>query len=259
MKPFTVTILGSGTSTGVPVVGCDCEVCASKELRNQRLRASILLTDELGRHLVIDTGPDFRAQMLASKVKTLQHVLYTHTHADHCHGFDDLRAFNFRSREPMQLYLAKEHIAYLKEAFKYAFVPTGYEGAVPQVKLHEIFPEQSFRVLDYEIDSLLLPHGNSNTLAFRVGSFAYATDFKSFTPAQIAKWRGKIKTMVASGVHWRQHNSHSTVPETLQLFADLEVERGYVTHLSHEVEYLRDSKRMPPNVQLAYDGMTITL
>ncbi|MBP9706534.1 MAG: MBL fold metallo-hydrolase [Oligoflexales bacterium] len=256
--PVRVTILGSGTSTGVPVLGCGCEVCASTEAKNQRFRSSILLESNSGSKLVIDTGPEFRLQMLRVKVQDLEQVLYTHIHADHCHGFDDLRAFYFQNQKVIQCYLPNEYIEEFKTRFAYAFSESGYLGSKPELKLHALDQDCS-RIGDFKIERQRLAHGNVLTSSYRFGAFAYATDFKSFSPEQIEKWRGKIKVMVASGIRFREHHTHSNVSETIKLFQALGVERGIITHLSHDIEYFRDSASLPKQVEFAYDGMSIDL
>lgn len=253
-----VTVLGSGTSMGVPVIGCKCAVCLSSNPHNKRFRSSLLLTTTSGKHIVFDTSPEFRLQMLAAGVSKLQHVIYTHTHADHCHGFDDLRGIYFSHHLPIHCYLQAEDLADLKTRFAYAFEEGGYLGEKPKIQLHEI-KLQPFDIEGLEFDPVLLPHGGSNTLAFRVGRFAYATDFKAFPPRDIDHWKGKVDVMVASGLRHRAHNTHSTVGETLELFAKLGVQRGVITHLSHEIDHEIHSKELPPHVSFAYDGMRVDL
>lgn len=252
----TVRILGSGTSTGVPVIGCDCAICLDTNPKNKRLRSSVLMTDALGRNVVIDTTPDFRQQMLSAEVTNLSAVLYTHTHADHCHGFDDIRAFSFQDLASIDCYSSAEHLGDLRARFSYAFEKTHYYGVKPMVNLHNI-TDKPFQVLDWEVEPLYLEHGGIQTIAFRIGSFAYATDFKAFTAENIQKWKGKVSVMVASGIRYRDHPAHSTLPETIELFAKLGVRQGYITHISHEIEHVKDSARLPKGVSLAYDGMMI--
>ncbi|MCX6116084.1 MAG: MBL fold metallo-hydrolase [Proteobacteria bacterium] len=255
-----VTILGSGTSTGVPVLGCQCQICGSNSERNMRLRASIMLEYDHGLRIVIDTGTDFRQQMLRAKVSHLQYVLYTHLHADHIHGFDDLRGFYFNGNQPITCFLDADYANELKTRFHYAFENTGYLGGRPDIRLTELPKDFGiFQVENCPIETMQLPHGNVLTNAFRFGSFAYATDFKSFPSDKRAKWRGKIDTMVASGLRWRDHKTHSTIQETIDLFEDLQVRRGIITHLNHEIDYDLDSKKLPGNVELAFDGMQILI
>ena len=259
-RRLTVTILGSGTSTGVPVIGCPCPICESKNPRNQRLRASIMISTPEGNPLVVDTGPDFRAQMLAHKVSRLEQVLYTHTHADHCHGFDDLRAFYFHQKSPVRCYLFEDHVEDFKARFSYAFDPHPTPNSRPQVDV-QAFAAGVFKVplgsLDLTVETEILPHGQGVSAAFKIGAFVYATDFKEIPENIRKKWRHQVHTMIASGVRFHSHPTHSSLPETLALMADLGVQRGIVTHLGHEIDYERDSASLPPGMALAYDGMTI--
>lgn len=250
-----ITVLGSGTSTGVPVIGCPCAVCRDPGI-NRRRRSSILITDDKGRHIVVDTGPDFREQMLDARVTRLRDVLYTHLHADHTAGFDDLRAFHFEGKELVRCHIAAEQVAEFRGRFAYAFHDDGYAGTKPQV---EILPyaEGMFRVLDLDVEAVPLVHGPFTSYAFRIGAFAYATDFQFIPDAVIARWRGRIDLMVASGVHFRPLKAHSSVPETLALFEKLQVKRGVVTHLSHEVDARVEAARLPPHVTFAHDGMVV--
>ncbi len=251
-----VTILGSGTSTGVPVIGCDCAVCTSSHPYHQRSRASIMLTLDQGQHIVIDTGPDFREQMLRHRVQDLTHVFYTHTHADHCHGFDDIRAFYFRTQKPMHCYLSNLHVDEFKVRFNYAFNDLGYMGTKPQVILNA-FDEGPLAVLGHQFETVYLPHGNTQSVAFRLGGFVYATDFKAFPESLINRWTGTIHTLVASGVRYRTLPTHSTLPETVGLMERLKVKRGIVSHINHDVDHEGASENLPPNIHLAYDGMVV--
>lgn len=242
------------------MLGCGCEVCVSANPRNTRWRASILVKTHEGIPIVVDTGPEFRLQLLRANVGTLQHVLYTHMHADHCHGFDDLRGLYFNSGLPISCHLDTEYIGELKHRFHYAFEDTGYLGGRPEIQLIPLPQDGAvFRAAGIDIETLRLPHGNVLTNAFRFGSFAYATDFKTFPDDAVAQWRGKIHTMVASGLRWRPHKTHSTIEETITLFEKLAVTRGIITHLNHEIEFERDGKLLPSNVEFAYDGMSFTV
>ncbi len=252
-----VNILGSGTSTGVPVIGCDCAVCTGYAPKNQRTRASIALEQD-GDVILIDTAPEMRIQVLRAGIKKLKAVFYTHMHADHVHGFDDLRAFYFKSREPLDIYLLPEMIPELRDRFRYAFENTGYNGAIPQVRLHAISSSQ-FRVGNFDVETVRLPHGHVETCGFRFGNFAYATDFKTFPEQCVRSWQNKIDVMIASGIHFGHHSTHSCIPETIELFRSLGVKRGIISHLAHEVDYDRHNLLLPPGIELAFDGMTIDL
>ena len=255
-----VTIMGSGTSTGVPVLGCSCEVCQSTNSKNHRWRASILVNTEAGIPIVIDTGPEFRLQTLRAGVTSLQHVLYTHLHADHCHGFDDLRGLYFNSGKQIKCFLDEEYAQELRLRFHYAFEDTGYLGGRADIQLVDL-PKGGgdFEVAGTTAETIRLPHGNVTTNAFSFGNFAYATDFKFFPEEQIRRWRGKVHTMVASGVRWKPHKTHSAIEETIELFDRLGVTRGIISHLSHDVDYDRDRLKMPQGVELAYDGLTFSV
>ena len=257
---ISVTILGCGTSTGVPVLGCSCSVCVGGAPKNQRWRASILVKTAAGIPIVVDTGPEFRLQALRAGINSLQHVIYTHLHADHCHGFDDLRGLYFNSQKQINCWLHPEQIKELRHRFHYAFENTGYLGGRPDIHLHA-FPDISgtVTIADMDVETFLVPHGNAMTNILRFGRFAYATDFKSFTDEALRAWRGKIHTMVASGLRWREHKTHSTIDETLELFRKLDVERGIITHMNHEIDYDLDSRKLPSGVEFAYDGMEISI
>ena len=250
-------ILGSGTSTGVPVIGCSCLVCESTDPKNNRTRASILVERE-GRRVLIDTSPEMRLQLTRASVKAVDAIFYTHLHADHTAGFDDLRAFYFQSKQRLPVYLQAHYHAELKSRFSYAFTDTGYRGATPQIDLRELGLGPT-EILGLPVEVIELPHGNVSTAAMRFGDFAYATDFKAFSPAQIAAWRGKLNVMVASGIHFGKHDSHSVIPETLELFDKLAVKRGIITHLAHDVNYSEHNAALPLGRELAYDGMVIDL
>lgn len=253
---INVTVLGSGTSTGVPVIACRCAVCSSKVPQNKRSRASIMLTFEDGQHLVIDTGPDFREQMLRERVIKLGHVIYTHSHADHTHGFDDLRAFYFQENRAVSCYVPRPHLEDFRRRFLYAFENTGYHGTKPQVNLIAI-DEGEIQILGHMFEVAYLPHGHMQVAAYKVGRFAYATDFKGFPSDLIKKWRGEIDVMVASGVHFREHATHNNIYQTMDLFKQLHVKRGILSHLGHEVDFHEHADRLLPGCEFAYDGMGI--
>lgn len=251
-----ITILGSGTSTGVPVIGCCCAVCSSSHPVDQRTRASIMVETGSER-LVIDTGPDFRQQMLREGVRDLRYVLYTHTHADHCHGFDDLRAFYFRERRPIECYIAERFAEEFRRRFAYAFEDTGYSGTRPQIILHTFADDAPFTLAGLTIEPVSLPHGHCWSSGFRLGRFAYTTDFKTLPDEVLARWRGQLDLLVASGIHYGPHKTHANIPEVLELFDRLKVKRGVITHLSHEVDARARAAELPSHVVFAYDGLKL--
>jgi len=251
-----VRILGSGASTGVPIIGCRCRVCSNQDPIYQRTRTSILIRAK-DAQIVVDTTPDFRYQMLLAKIDYLTHVLYTHTHADHCHGFDDLRAFSFYQKTPILSYAAAEHCVELKKRFSYAFQNQEHWATTPEISLHA-FPVETFlKIGRLKIESVLLPHGKTHSLGFRIGKFAYVSDFKSFPDKVLQKWKNNIHTMIASGLCFYEHATHSSIQETCLLFKKLGVQRAVLTHLSHSVDVFTDQARLPKGVVFAYDGMEL--
>lgn len=209
-----------------------------------------------GRNLLVDTSPELRLQILNNGFSHIDAVLYSHMHADHTAGFDDLRAFYFQSRKALEIYMLPEYIEELRMRFAYAFMDTGYAGVKPHVLPIPIFDEE-FEVAGLQVDPVRVEHGNVYSCGFRLGNFAYVTDFKNFPPAKIAEWRGKVDVMVASGIHFGSHPTHSVIPETLQLFDDLGVKRGILSHLAHDVDYVEHARLLPHFAEFAYDGMTI--
>lgn len=254
---FKITVLGSGTSTGIPVIGCSCSVCKSNKLKNKRTRSSIAITTYKGFSFVIDTTPEFRLQLLKAHIDMIEGVLYTHLHADHCMGFDDLRVFNFNKSQPLFCGVGKEHYKAFKEKFSYVFKDTKYKGSKPKVNLFIIDTKQKFDILGLEVEAIKLPHGETVSYGFKINNFAYVTDFKAFDDKQIQQWQNKIDVMIASGIHFGVHNAHSVIPETIELFQKLNIKKGYITHLDHKIDHYRDGKKLPHFVQFAYDNLKI--
>ena len=197
--------------------------------------------------------------MLTAGVTRLRQVIYTHLHADHCHGFDDLRAFFFRHREVIDCHLPAEHAPDFRQRFAYALQDTGYEGTKPQIRLLPFAADANLSILGMDIDTAMVPHGHIRTAVLRFGRFCYATDFKAFPASLIARWRGRIDVMVASGIRYGEHPTHSCIQETLALFKDLQVKQGYITHIAHEILHARDDVKMPEGVRLAYDGLSFAV
>jgi len=207
---------------------------------------------------VIDTTPEFRLQMLHAGICDLDGVFMTHTHADHCHGFDDLRAFHFWNKKTTPVWMAAVHVQDFQRRFPYLFQKTSYLGTTASVEIHTL-AKSPFQIAGVEVEHAELPHGSTVSTTYKIGAFAYATDFQYFPDELIARWKGKIHTMVASGLRFKSHPTHSSISETTELFRQLGVKRGIITHLTHDVEYIRDSKTLPPGVEFAFDGMTLDL
>ncbi len=253
----TLTFLGTGTSVGVPTIGCDCAVCQSDHPRNQRTRASVLLRTPAG-NIIIDTGPEMRMQLLREQVKAIHAVLYTHFHADHLFGLDDLRIFPKRMERNLPVYLSEEVEEVIRRAFAYAFHPQANDlpaGVVPKLDFHRI-SEGSFTVLDQTIVPIPLIHSRFNCLGFRIGDLAYCTDVSSFPPASLAKLQG-LKIFIVDCLRRQPHPAHMSLDGALSVIAQLQPEQAYLTHLSCDLDYETISATLPSHVHMAYDGLTI--
>lgn len=251
-----VTLLGTGTSQGVPVIGCECEVCRSVNYKDKRTRSSILVEcDET--QLVIDTGPDFRAQMLRERVKKLDAVLFTHAHKDHTAGLDDIRSFNFLQKSDMPIYAEEEVHHQLKKEFAYIFASKKYPG-VPQVNLHPI-TNKPFYVKKNKIVPIRVMHYKLPVFGFRFGDFTYITDANHISDQEKEKIKGS-KVIVLNALQKEPHISHFTLDQALALLDELQPDRGYLTHISHRLGlHSTVSEELPTNVQLAWDGLKIEL
>lgn len=256
MTPTTsITILGTGTSQGIPVIGCDCKVCQSDNPKDKRLRVSALV--QVGEvNIVIDCGPDFRQQMLREKVVNVDAIIFTHEHTDHVIGVDDVRPMNFRTRQNMPLYAVERVQRDLKNRFGYAFVENPYPGA-PLLELKTIDKNTLFSIKGVEIIPIEIMHGRLPILGFRIGDFAYLTDMKTVADEEFAKLKG-VKVVVIDSLQQREHFSHMTLEESLAFAKKVGAEQTYLTHLSH-VMGLHDevSKLLPDNVAIAFDGLKI--
>ncbi|MGD1890988.1 MAG: MBL fold metallo-hydrolase [Cyclobacteriaceae bacterium] len=251
-----VTFLGTGTSQGVPVIGCTCEVCTSVDFRDKRLRASVHLEVE-GKSIIIDSGPDFRQQVLTNRIRSLDALVFTHEHKDHTAGMDDVRSFNFLQRRSMPVYAHARVIESLKREFAYVFAEKKYPG-VPQIDIHEISLEP-FSVLGIPFQPIEVMHYKLPVLGFRVYDFTYVTDAKTIADSEKEKIRGS-KVLVLDALQKQSHLSHLTLEEALALIKELQPEQTYLIHMSHRMGLHREIlKELPANVSLAYDGLTITV
>lgn len=249
--------LGTGTSQGVPVIACNCQVCQSTDPRDQRLRSSIWIEWE-GRSLVVDTGPDFRQQMLRQKVQHLDAVLFTHSHKDHIAGLDDIRAFNRKQGAPIDIYADLPVHDALKREFFYAFHPQAYFG-VPQLNLIQIDGDRSFEVLGREVIPLQVLHYKMPVLGFRFGDFTYITDAKTISEATIEKMIG-TRILVLNALQQEAHISHFTLAEAVDMAQRIGAEKTYFTHIGHQMG-LHESvqKGLPAGIELAFDGLTLNV
>ncbi|MFN8264818.1 MAG: MBL fold metallo-hydrolase [Chitinophagaceae bacterium] len=251
-----ITFLGTGTSSGVPMIGCDCPVCTSTNPKDNRLRSSVLIETE-DTSVVIDTTPDFRYQMLRLGVKKLDAVVFTHPHKDHIAGLDDVRAFNFFTRKPMQVfcnYLTEEA---LRRDFYYAFSDTKYPG-IPELKLNTITTEP-FMINELQVQPILVWHLKMPVLGFRFGPFTYITDANFIEEDEREKIKGS-KVLVLNALRKEPHISHFTLGEAVTVARQLNVPSAYFTHISHQLGLHNEiEKELPNGINLAYDGLTLQL
>jgi phosphoribosyl 1,2-cyclic phosphate phosphodiesterase len=252
----TFTFLGTGTSVGVPMVGCDCEVCQSSNPRNQRYRCSVLIRTPAG-NLVIDTAPELRLQLLREKVKLVHAVVYTHFHADHLFGLDDVRPFPRLLGGPVPLYCAADVERKIREVFSYAFRPEAERlpaGFVPKLVFQRIL-EEPFTVLGQRLVPIPLIHAHFNVLGFRIDEVAYCTDVNRIPPESWPLLEG-LQVLVLDALRFKPHPGHFSVNEALEVIDRVKPRQAYLTHMSHEVEHEATNRRLPPGVQLAYDGLS---
>ncbi|HTF03710.1 MAG TPA: MBL fold metallo-hydrolase [Bacteroidia bacterium] len=252
-----ITFLGTGTSQGVPIIGCDCAVCTSADPRDNRLRSSVMIEQE-GKTIVIDTGPDFRQQMLRAKVKNMDAVVFTHEHKDHLSGLDEVRAFNFINKgKPVPVYATEQVQRAIRREFAYIFETPAYPG-IPKIDIHTIstepFSAEGVHFIPIQVYHHLLP-----VLGFRVGGFVYITDANRIDAEERKKIRG-ADVLVLNALRREPHISHFTLEEAIALVADLEPKVAYFTHISHQLGKHADvNEELPPHIRLAYDGLTIDL
>ncbi|MVN22012.1 MBL fold metallo-hydrolase [Mucilaginibacter arboris] len=251
-----ITFLGTGTSQGVPMIACNCAVCTSDDPRDNRLRSSILV-EENGKNVVIDSGPDFRYQMLRAKVKHLEAVVFSHEHKDHIAGLDDIRAFNYFQNAAVDVYADFRVQAALKREFSYIFSDYQYPG-IPQIRLktinHQPFTAAGIPFIPIEVMHYKLP-----VLGFRIHDFTYITDAKTVSEAETEKIKGS-KILVVNALQKEKHISHFTLAEAITFAEKIGAETTYFTHISHRLGRYQDvSGELPENIQLAYDGLQLEI
>lgn len=253
-NPIKVTFLGTGTSSGVPLIGCTCAQCTSVNKKDKRLRTSIKIESETTT-IVIDTTPDFRYQMLRTNTTKLDACVFTHPHKDHLGGLDDVRAFNFFSNEPMPLYANAFTADAIKKELYYAFTEKQYPG-VPKLILNE-FDEDSFTIGDITLQPIKVWHLNMPVVGFRIGDFTYITDANRIEDAELEKIKGS-KILVLNALRRQPHISHFTLQEAIDLSIQLNIPEVYFTHISHQLGLHDDVNfELPRHIKLAYDGLVL--
>jgi len=255
---MTVTFLGTGTSSGVPMIGCTCEVCRSLDHRDQRLRVSVHLQVN-GHSLVIDSGPDFRQQMLRARITHLDALLFTHEHKDHTAGLDDIRAFNFRQQTDMPVFGEPRVLKQLQQEFSYIFAEHKYPG-VPRVRLHPIERDDApFDVLGTSVQPLRAMHHKLPVLGFRIGGFCYLTDANHIGLETRELLRG-ADVIVLNALRHEQHISHFTLAQAINVLEEAQPKRAYLTHISHQLgRHQAVEATLPPWIRLAYDGLKVVV
>jgi phosphoribosyl 1,2-cyclic phosphate phosphodiesterase len=254
--PLTITFLGTGTSSGVPMIACQCAVCQSTDAHDKRLRSSILVESENTR-IVIDTTPDFRYQMLRADVRGLEGILFTHPHKDHIAGLDDIRAFNYFQNRPMKVYANELTQTALKREFAYVFADKKYPG-IPEINLHAI-PETLFHIEDIPVQPIAVWHLHMPVLGFRFGNFTYITDANRIDDTEKEKIRGS-KVLVLNALRHEPHISHYTLGEAVSLVQELNIPEAYFTHISHQLgKHVPINASLPSGMQLAHDGLQVKI
>jgi phosphoribosyl 1,2-cyclic phosphate phosphodiesterase len=252
--PRTFTFLGTGTSVGVPMIGCDCPVCTSDDPRNHRYRSSVVIGTP-GGNLLIDSGPELRLQLIREKIKVVHAVLYTHYHADHIFGLDDLRMMSRHLDGPVPLYCAAEVEDVIRRAFSYAF-QTGTElpiGWVPRLEFRRIGTEP-FEALGQRVTPIPLVHNWFEVLGFRIDDVAYCTDVSAIPEASWPLLEG-LRVLVIDALRFKPHPAHFSLDQALEVIARLGPEKAYLTHMTHDFDYADLNPRLPAGVEMAYDGL----
>ncbi|MBI5560456.1 MAG: MBL fold metallo-hydrolase [Deltaproteobacteria bacterium] len=248
-----IRILGCGTSTGVPVIGCYCDVCASNDPKNKRTRASAVVTSG-DKNILIDTSTDLRAQSLANNIEKIDAVFFTHPHADHLHGIDDLRIFNIIQKGAIPCYADERTIARIKHLFEYIFASNEYDGWKPRLLLSAV--NSSMKLFGLDITPVPIYHGRGTILGYRINDAAYLTDCSGVPEETLEKLKG-LKVLIVGALRKRPHPSHFSMDQAIEFSEAVSAKTTVLTHLSHNIDYVKDSVALPPGVSFAYDGMEI--
>lgn len=252
--PIKITVLGSGTSVGVPTIGCHCDVCTSSDPRDNRLRPSILVS-YAGRNVLIDTTPDFRTQALRAKIARLDAVIFTHAHADHIMGLDDVRPFNFRQKGDIPVFASSATMEALRRSFGYIWDDVKRETNVPRLDPHEL-DGSPFDVLGLQFEPIPILHGPQTIYGYRFGNAAYLTDHSDIPEPSLERLRG-LDVLFLDALRYKPHPTHSTVDRSIQTVEKLAPRRAFFTHICHDLGHQRAESLLPTHIRLAYDGLEI--
>lgn len=250
-----LTVLGSGTSTGVPVLGCHCAVCSSVEPRNHRTRCSVLL-EWSGRKVLVDTATDFRQQALREGIEQLDAVLYTHAHADHVHGIDDLRTFTLMTGNAIPVYASHGVLDRIQGLFSYIFSEEEVSGYRPRLQVNEV--SGAFDLFGQKVTPIPLVHGPGESFGYRIGNLAYMVDCSAIPESSWSLLEG-LDVLIIDALRFREHDSHFSINEAIEVARQLGVKKTLLTHLTHDIDYPRHSAGLPAGVEFAYDGQSLTL
>ena len=252
--PCKITVLGSGTSVGVPTIGCHCDVCTSQDARDKRLRPSILVCFE-DRNVLIDTTPDLRTQALRARIDHLDAVIFTHSHADHLMGLDDVRPFNFRQKGQIPIFASPETMAAIQRCFQYIFDNGKKESNVPKLDAR-VLDGAAFDVFGMEFMPIPILHGSQTIYGFRFGRAAYLTDHSEIPESSMEMLKG-LDVLFLDALRYKPHPTHSTVERSIRTVDQLAPHRAFFTHICHDLGHQRAESMLPPHIRLAYDGLEI--
>jgi phosphoribosyl 1,2-cyclic phosphate phosphodiesterase len=254
--PLLITVLGSGTSVGVPTLGCQCSVCTSQDPRDNRLRPSVLIRYR-GQTMLVDTTPDFRQQALRARIDRIDAILFTHWHADHIMGLDDVRPFNFRQKGSIPIYGSERTLDAIRNCFQYAFAENPTQNSIPRLETRTLNGEP-FDLLGLRVQPVRLLHGKDEIFGFRVGNAAYLTDHNEIPPDSLPLLRD-LDVLFLDALRHKPHPTHSTVERSLKYVEALQPKRAFFTHLCHDLSHAGTERMLPPHVRLAYDGLEISV
>ena len=256
-----LTFLGTGTSFGVPQIGCHCRVCRSADPRDRRSRVGAVVETDGGTRILIDTPPELRLQLIATGIDRVDAVLFTHGHADHTHGVDDIRAISVRRAAPLPIYGSRQTLDELAARFPYIFddnvrpLPGTY---TPEGNARALEPDVPVTIGDVEVTPVLVPHGHAEVFAYRIGPLAYVTDAKRVPPEAVATLRG-ARVLVINALFHTEHPTHLSIPEAIRAAGEIGAERTYLTHLTHEALHADLEAELPRGIQPAFDGLVVRI